>query len=165
MYFNVGKGIAMSQVKVQFKVRLRVQLKVKFIAQLKAPLLLLCSLLLAVQVNANEVKTVNSAEVTFTALPEQCVTLRQGRDCFATVELQWQSSDKQSFCLYQEGKNKQLGCWQNNNKVQIKIEFESNKSINYQLRTVSDNKVIAETKVEVSWQHKNTTRKRRWRLF
>ena len=117
------------------------------------------------QVNANEVKTVNSAEVTFTALPEQCVTLRQGRDCFATVELQWQSSDKQSFCLYQEGKNKQLGCWQNNNKVQIKIEFESNKSINYQLRTVSDNKVIAETKVEVSWQHKNTTRKRRWRLF
>ena len=160
MYFNPGKGIAKSQFKVQLKTQFRVQLR----QVLRVPLLLF-SLLLAVQVNANERKPVNNAEVTFTALPEQCVTLRQGRDCFATVELQWQSSAKQSFCLYQEGKNKQLGCWQNNNKVQIKIEFESNKSINYQLRTVSDDKVIAETKVEVSWQHKNTTRKRRWRLF
>ncbi|GAW95836.1 MULTISPECIES: DUF3019 domain-containing protein [Colwellia] len=145
MYFNVGKGIAIAHVKV--------------------PLFLLYSFLLAGQVNANEVKTANNAEVTFTALPEQCVTLRQGRDCFATVELQWHSSTKQSFCLYQEGKNKQLGCWQNNNQVLINVEFQSNKTIKYQLRTVSDNKVIAETQVEVSWQHKNTARKRRWRLF
>ncbi|ALO33742.1 hypothetical protein CMT41_02695 [Colwellia sp. MT41] len=145
MYFNVGKGIAIAHVKVT--------------------LFLLYSFLLAGQVNANEVKTANNAEVTFTALPEQCVTLRQGRDCFATVELQWHSSTKQSFCLYQEGKNKQLGCWQNNNQVLINVEFQSNKTIKYQLRTVSDNKVIAETQVEVSWQHKNTARKRRWRLF
>lgn len=156
MYFNPGKGIA----RVQVKAQLKAQLRVKFIVAL-----LLFGLLLAEQVNANEVKILNSAEVTFTALPEQCVTLRQGRDCFATVELQWQSPAKHSFCLYQEGQTKQLGCWQNNNKVQINIEFESNKTIKYQLRTVSDNKVIAETQVEVSWQHKNTTRKRRWRLF
>ena len=84
---------------------------------------------------------------------------------FATVELQWRSDAKQSFCLYQEGKKKQLGCWQNNNNVQIKVEFESNKSVKYQLRALNNNKVIAETKVEVSWQHKSTSRKRRWRLF
>jgi len=33
------------------------------------------------------------------------------------------------------------------------------------LRTVNEDKVIAETQVEVSWQHKSTSRKRRWRLF
>ncbi|PKI13898.1 DUF3019 domain-containing protein [Colwellia sp. 12G3] len=140
MYSSVGKGIAI------------------------VPLLLLYSLFACQHVKANELKIIK-AEVAFTALPEQCVTLRQGRDCFATVELAWQSPSKQSFCLYQEGKKQQLGCWQDNDNVQIKIEFESNKSIKYQLRAVSDNKIIAETQVEVSWQHKNTTRKRRWRLF
>ncbi len=128
-------------------------------------LLLLYSLLTISSVNAKESETLNKAPKDFTALPEQCVTLRQGRACFATVELRWQSASKQSFCLYQEGKKKQLGCWQNNNSALIKIEFESNKNVKYQLRSVSDDKVIAETQVEVSWQHKNTSRKRRWRLF
>ncbi|KGJ94971.1 DUF3019 domain-containing protein [Colwellia psychrerythraea] len=145
MYFKVGKGFATVHVKVM--------------------LILFYNLLVLNPVYANESKALSSVPLNFTALPEQCVTLRQGRACFATVELQWQSPKKESFCLYQVGKNKQLGCWQNNNNVQIKIEFESNKSIKYQLRSVSDNKVIAETQVEVSWQHKNTSRKRRWRLF
>lgn len=127
--------------------------------------LLLFGLVMMTQAEATETTVLNSTEVAFTALPEQCVTLRQGRACFATVELQWQSAQKYNFCLYQEGKKKQLGCWQNNNNIQIKVEFESNKSIKYQLRTLTDNKVLAETQVEVSWQHKNTSRKRRWRLF
>jgi hypothetical protein len=145
MYSNVGNGFA--------------------IVHAKTLLLLLFSLLVINPVKAEESKTLNSTQVGFTALPEQCVTLRQGRACFATVELKWQSTLKQNFCLYQEGKKKQLGCWQNNNSALIKVEFESNKSVKYQLRTLSDNKVIAETQVEVSWQHKNTSRKRRWRLF
>ncbi len=145
MYSKVGNGIAIVHAKVL--------------------LFLLYCLLVLTPVKANEVSTLESKPVDFTALPEQCVTLRQGRACFATVELQWQSPSKHSFCLYQEGKKKQLGCWQNNNNVQIKVEFESNKTVKYQLRALSDNKVIAETQVEVSWQHKNTSRKRRWRLF
>jgi hypothetical protein len=141
MYFNNGKGIAIVSPLISF------------------------SLLMSIHVYSAELKVIKKTELAFTALPEQCVTLRQGRDCFATVALEWQLPSKQSFCLYQEGNKKQLGCWQNNDKMQIKVEFESNKSIKYQLRTMSDNKIIAETKVEVSWQHTNTTRKRRWRLF
>jgi hypothetical protein len=136
---------------------------VKGVATLRA--LLLFGLLIMTQASANETQGLQATEAVFTALPEQCVTLRQGRACFATVELQWQSASKYNFCLYQEGKKKQLGCWQDNNHIQIKVEFESNKSVKYQLRTLTDDKVLAETQVEVSWQHKNTSRKRRWRLF
>jgi hypothetical protein len=141
MCFNIGKGLAII-----------------------LPTLLYC-LLVCKQVSANESTVAIDNQVVFTALPEQCVTLRQGRNCFATVELQWKSPSKQSFCLYQEGEEKQLGCWKNNANVQIKIDFESNKSIKYQLRKKVNNKVVAEAQVEVSWQHKNTARKRRWRLF
>jgi len=131
----------------------------------KVLLLLFYSLLTSASVKADEVETLTIETVNFTALPEQCVTLREGRACFATVELKWQSPFKQHFCLYQEGKKKQLGCWKNNNNVRIKVEFESKQSVKYQLRTVNEDKVIAETQVEVSWQHKSTSRKRRWRLF
>ena len=144
MYSNNGKAIALPLLLFSF---------------------LLFSLLKTSHVYAAKLKVIKKTEIAFSALPEQCVTLREGRNCFATVELQWKSPSKHSFCLYQEGKNKQLGCWEDNNNVHIRVEFESNKSIKYQLRTVIDDKVIAETQVEVSWQHKNTSRKRRWRLF
>jgi hypothetical protein len=107
-------------------------------------------------------------EIDFVAQPDQCVTLRQGRDCFATIKLKWQASAKENICLYQndqQGKSQQLMCWKNNNAAQINIEFQSNESINYQLRTSKNNHVIAETQVKVSWQYKTTSRKRRWRLF
>lgn len=103
--------------------------------------------------------------VTLVSLPDKCVTLREGRDCFATVTLEWHIQQKQHVCLYQSDKNKPIQCWENKINAKIKIEFESNKSLNYQLRKVNTETVLAETVVEVSWVHKQTTRKRRWRLF
>jgi hypothetical protein len=145
MYSNTGKGIA------------------------NLTLLLPFLLFRLNQVQANEVNIstveVNRNVTSLTVMPEQCVTIRQGRDCFATVQLQWQSDSKHSFCLYQEGTEKQLGCWQDNNSISVQLEFESNKSVKYQLRNQHNDKVIAETKVEVSWQHRKISRKRRWRLF
>ena len=145
MYSNTGEGIAMLRLLMPF-------------------LLLVFTQVQATEASESKVE-VNTGVPSFTVIPEQCVTIRQGRDCFATVQLQWQSVSKHSFCLYQEGTEKQLGCWQDNNNMNVKLEFESNKSVRYQLRNLHDDKVIAETKVEVSWQHKKISRKRRWRLF
>ncbi|MCI2283227.1 DUF3019 domain-containing protein [Colwellia sp. MSW7] len=102
--------------------------------------------------------------------PQQCVTLRQGRDCFATIKVQWQKTMPQSLCLYQVNKKlndqrRQLKCWENNHQGQINIEFESSETIIYQLRTQQGDRLVAQTKVVVSWLHKNTTRRRHWRLF
>ena len=101
----------------------------------------------------------------FKALPEQCVTLRQGRDCFAEINIHWQSHSKKTLCLYQKGLEQHIKCWYNNDSANITIEFISNKNVDYQLRSLSDNKLIAETQVKVSWLHKSSARKRRWRLF
>jgi hypothetical protein len=101
----------------------------------------------------------------FKALPEQCVTLRQGRDCFAKINMHWQSNSKKTLCLYQKGLEQHIKCWHNIDSATITIEFISNKSTSYQLRRLSDNKLIAETQVKVSWLHKSSARKRRWRLF
>lgn len=106
-----------------------------------------------------------NSKINFAAQPAQCVTLRQGRDCFATIQLTWQSENSQSICLYQQGKEQALKCWQGLTRAQYALEFESNESVIYQLRAPKNSQVIAETDITVSWLHKRTSRKRRWRLF
>jgi len=120
-------------------------------------------------VNAED-KPSLTTNILFSVQPQQCVTLRQGRDCFTTVKIQWQKQTEQALCLYQvtnkQAKNKeQLMCWSKSNKGQTSVEFESNDNLTYQLRTLKDDHLLAETEIVVSWLHKNTTRSRRWRLF
>jgi len=143
MYFNLGKGFT-----ICFTVLLFVFSHKPTLAKA------------TVQKNNIAVK-----EVSFTAQPEQCVTLRQGRKCFASIQLQWQTPTKQAVCLFQEGQQEKIKCWQHHDQGKTVIEFESNESINYQLRRLNDNKVIMQTQVKVSWLHKSSARKRRWRLF
>lgn len=114
--------------------------------------------------------TTLTTQTSFSVHPQQCVTLRQGRDCFATIVLKWQKISNTSLCLYQinkkrENSQKQLVCWVKKSNGNIKIEFESSENITYQLRTLKGQHLVAETEIVVSWVHKNTSRKRRWRLF
>lgn len=119
--------------------------------------------------NAEESK-ISSSKIAFSVQPQQCVTLRQGRDCYATISIRWQKSTEQALCLYQiktkqSDTQKQLICWPKANKGQTSIAFESSDNLTYQLRTLKDKVLIAEAEIVVSWVHKNTTTRRRWRLF
>jgi len=133
---------------------------------------ILITMLLFIFINKPVIAKANvhkkSTEVTSSALtaqPAQCVTLRQGRKCFASIKLHWKTPLKQAICLFKEGQQKKIRCWNNHDHADMVIEFESNESINYQLRRLNDNKVIMQTQVKVSWLHKSSARKRRWRLF
>jgi hypothetical protein len=106
-----------------------------------------------------------TSNIIFSAKPANCVALHQGRTCYATVAIQWQTPVKGNFCLYQKTTNKVLQCWQNSQGNQIQFEFESNVKHEYQLIAEETKRIIAETAVNVSWVHKATPRKRRWRLF
>ncbi len=106
--------------------------------------------------------TVNS---TFSVLPAKCITLTQGRQCFATITFTWQTQAQGNYCIYQVGKKEAIDCWFNQKQNSITFEFESNKTMHYQLVAYDFDKVIAEAAVEVSWVHKASPRKRRWRIF
>lgn len=111
-----------------------------------------------------------STEITFNVQPQQCVSLRQGRDCFATIKVQWHKQTEQSLCLYQINKrnpnNKEkIICWSKSHNGKASVEFQSNDNLTYQLRTLKDDQLVAEKEVMVSWLHTNTTKRRRWRLF
>jgi hypothetical protein len=116
------------------------------------------------QVNQT-VQSIPDNEITFTAKPANCVALHQGRKCYARVSLQWQVPQQGNFCIYQKVSNKVIQCWKGSNGNQVQFEFESSVKLEYQLVAIEKNRVLAETAIDVSWVHKATPRKRRWRLF
>ena len=120
---------------------------------------------------AYEMGQLSATSFVFSAQPSNCIALRHGRTCYAIVKLNWSSSIKQDYCIYikqAETENtllKSLQCWKNSKGSEVVFNFESDKKIEFQLISSKDKQVIAETAVEVSWVHKPTARKRRWRIF
>jgi len=105
-----------------------------------------------------------SNNIVFIAQPTMCVALNQGRTCYANVTIEWNTTQKDDFCISKKASNKPLKCWQQAKGKTFSFEFESNKSITYQL-IKANNEIVAETKINVTWVHKKSPRKRRWRLF
>lgn len=103
--------------------------------------------------------------ISFLAQPASCVTLHQGRTCFASVTLQWQLLAINDVCIYQKQPRKLIQCWENSKENSAIIEFESSTKAEFQLVNKINNTVIAETLIDVSWVHKASPIKRRWRLF
>ena len=96
--------------------------------------------------------------------PSTCVTLHEGRACFATIQFTWTLKAPENVCLYQMSPKHKINCRQHQKSGQATIEFESNSNKTYQLISTS-NTVLAMAKVEVNWVYKSTPRKRRWRIF
>lgn len=93
--------------------------------------------------------------------PDRCVALQQGRLCYATIQIQWQSTKVQDLCLY--AASKKLQCWQASSTGQWRYEFVARD--NQPLQLISANGVQAEAMVKVNWVQKNPKVKRHWRLF
>ena len=69
-----------------------------------------------------------------------------------------------NFCLYQKNPRRKVKCWQQSKGNSTLLEFESSEKLTFQLINQQNN-LVAETAIDVSWVHKATPRKRRWRLF
>jgi hypothetical protein len=100
------------------------------------------------------------------ANPERCVALNEGQVCFQNVTLSWQTDQIADYCLFEEGSDDAIHCWQNTNQGQIKIDFESSTTKQYNLTLKKLGKSLASTFVEVTWVYsKKKKRRTSWRLF
>ena len=103
--------------------------------------------------------------VNLTPKPSSCVSLHQGRECFATIELTWQTPQVEDYCLFVETSNQPLKCWKQSNRGRIEFDFESAKSLAFHLKGGPQQVKVAQTKVSVGWVYNSSNKKRRWRIF
>lgn len=93
--------------------------------------------------------------------PDTCVALQQGRQCYATIQIDWHSQTAQDLCL-QAGSRK-LQCWRASQSGRLRYEFVA--AGNEHIRLVGADGVLAEAVIKVNWVQKNPKVKRHWRLF
>jgi hypothetical protein len=113
---------------------------------------------------SSEAENVKTANIVFSAQPAMCVALTQGRTCYANVKIEWSVEKPGDFCIVQKAPKQHLKCWTQTDGNVFSFEFQSNESVTYQLIN-PNNELIAETTIDVTWVHKKSPRKRRWRLF
>ncbi|KPZ57791.1 MULTISPECIES: DUF3019 domain-containing protein [Pseudoalteromonas] len=100
-----------------------------------------------------------------TALPDTCVALREGRNCYADITLSWQQPTIGNYCLRDATSKYIMQCWLKQQQGVFEYTFDSQQSISFELFDSNTAQIIATTEVKLQWVYQNRQKKRRWRLF
>ncbi len=106
-----------------------------------------------------------SPDNSLVAMPDTCVALREGRNCYTEVDLAWQQQHVGNYCLRDAQTKHIMQCWLMQQKGLFKYQFDAAESIGFELINSNNGKVVALTEVQLQWVYKNRQKKRRWRLF
>ena len=98
--------------------------------------------------------------------PSQCVAVRQGNNCFADVEVEWQSQQSDNLCLYSSQQSVPIKCWSNSTKGVWVAEVQTKTDLTFFLKRKNDEKILARQVLEIAWVYKkNVRRTSSWRMF
>ena len=98
--------------------------------------------------------------------PARCIALHEGQVCYQTLHIIWQADIVDNYCLYQQGDNTPLLCWENVAGGAGSVEFANNTSAKLLLVRKRDGQAIAEFMMEVAWVYDaGSHRESHWRVF
>ena len=98
-------------------------------------------------------------------VPNKCVALRKGRECFATIKVKWHASQSDKYCLRRLSDKQQLNCWSASTAGKFSYVFSSSTDEQLELVRAKDDRVLAVSKIRVSWVYNSNKRRKRWRVF
>lgn len=103
--------------------------------------------------------------VSLSIQPEQCVSMREGLDCYAKVKLNWQSSINANYCLYSDQSQQALQCWQGKQTGDFYSEVVSNKDVRFFITKQQEAIELASIVMRVTWVYKRKRSPVSWRVF
>lgn len=98
--------------------------------------------------------------------PKHCVLQSEQELCRTQVTISWQSEKPQNYCLFEEGDELSLACWEAAVRGATRIRYASDESTTYQLKT-ADLDVVSSVTLRVSRvvKGRRKTKKRQGRLW
>ncbi len=123
---------------------------------------LLSLLLISISASADEVTTLPKLAIK----PTQCVSMRQGQDCFVNVDVSWQVVQKGDYCLYSTQASTPLKCWSNSHIGNFQADIFVTQNVTFTLKSQNNNVSIISSVLELAWVH--TTQRlshSSWRVF
>lgn len=124
---------------------------------------LLFSLLVSAHLSAEQSPRQEGAApiMDFAVSPTKCVTMEQGRRCYADIVVTWNSSQPLDACLILD--QQRLHCWSQQRSARLEFEFVSSQNATLVLQ--QGPAILARQDIQVSWVHSDTRRRSYWRLF
>lgn len=99
----------------------------------------------------------------FTVSPKQCTALKQGDICYLNLQVSWQLTLQQNYCLF--ANEQKLHCWHSMQQGQWQQDFTMQQDLVITLRT-SDRQVLHSQTIRYAWMYKkNNSKAMRWRMF
>lgn len=97
--------------------------------------------------------------------PEQCVVVKEGRQCQANVTFTWQKNEPSDVCLYQADElTTPIACWQNETSGEQRYRFKGANSQLFVLKSPTSDRELLKVTVNVSWVYQKKESSS-WRLF
>ena len=106
-------------------------------------------------------------EIEFSIKPNLCVLSNDETACHDTLEIRWRVTEPIDVCLYQSDKRLPLRCWENELSGVHQVDIAISRNINFQLREVEDESLLAKRNFEVvqdtvKYRHR---RRNAWSFF
>jgi len=133
------------------------------------PLALFVALLSVHSINAyaneSQLLPAQNDQTTISLSPNKCVTLRKGRECFATIQINWKSNISGHYCIHRHVDNLMITCWKEKKEGQFLYIFQSSQSEEIELVFQKTKEIVSSARITINWVYKSKKRKRRWRIF
>jgi hypothetical protein len=99
--------------------------------------------------------------------PKVCVLSSEETSCYDELNIAWQSEQALNLCLYQKNQEQPLACWQNATYGSHSMALNTGVSLNFLLREIEKNQLLASETFEVIHDAKEFRRARRnaWAFF
>ncbi|HTF94564.1 MAG TPA: DUF3019 domain-containing protein [Cellvibrio sp.] len=104
--------------------------------------------------------------ITLSLKPKECVVLKEGDKCYASVKIKWSSKNARAICLYRTPDQIQLECWESVNEGQFTEDLVMVEPVEYYLIPTNGSEILTSETVNLSWVHGKSNRpEHTWRLF
>lgn len=105
--------------------------------------------------------------IQFSIKPRLCVLNAGEEVCRDELEVNWQSAQMRSLCLYQTDKTEPLHCWQNATEGDYQFELMVSVTTDFQLREKGSDKMLSDQRFQVVHNEKKYRKARRnpWSFF
>lgn len=109
----------------------------------------------------------SKTSVELSVKPSLCILERGETLCRDQVEVRWQAARQYSVCLFEQGREEPLTCWDESRSGAYSSQLNTQDDINFQLIEMAERQVLASRAFEVVADAQRYRRRRRnpWSFF
>jgi hypothetical protein len=98
--------------------------------------------------------------------PKECVVLKEGDKCYASINVKWNASEPGSFCLFRTPGDVKLECWKGVSEGRFTEDLVMDEPVDYYLVYADSSEILSREIITLSWVHKKSSRpEHTWRIF